>query len=96
MMQLNLSAARRFNAISRSSQRYWDKLGKSLVERNGHSRRQQARNLRILPAVAGRSLKVIAQAVGNGSSVADWNYRQFSQDTFHWNDVVNCQWFFVV
>jgi hypothetical protein len=49
---------------------------------------------RTLPAVARRSLKEIAQAVGNDSSVADWNYRQFSHDTFNGNDVEN--WFFVV
>ncbi len=47
-----------------------------------------------LPAVAGRSRKVSAQAVGNGSCVADWNYRQFSQDNFNWNDVEN--WCLVV
>ena len=41
-----------------------------------------------LPAVAGRSRKVSAQAVGNGSSVADWNNRQFSYDTFNWNDSI--------
>jgi hypothetical protein len=40
-------------------------------------------------AVAGRSRKEIAQAVGNGYGVADWNYRQFSQDTFNRNDVEN-------
>ncbi len=48
------------------------------------------------PAVAGRSRKVSVQEVGNGSGVADWNYRQLSQDTFHWNDVENYQWFLVV
>jgi hypothetical protein len=46
------------------------------------------------PAVAGRSPKEIAQAVGNGSGVADWNYRQFFRDTFNRNDVEN--WFLVV
>ena len=44
--------------------------------------------------LAGRSWKVIAQAVGNGSGVADWNYWQFSQNTFNENDVEN--WFLVV
>jgi hypothetical protein len=42
------------------------------------------------PAVAGRSRKEIALAVGNGSCVADWTYWQFSQDTFNRNDVENC------
>jgi hypothetical protein len=47
-----------------------------------------------LQEVAGRSRKVIAQAVGNGSCVADWKYQQFSQDTFNWNDIEN--WFLVL
>ena len=46
------------------------------------------------PAVAGRSLKTIAQAVRNGSGVTDRNYWQFSQDTFNRDDVEN--WFLVV
>ncbi len=49
---------------------------------------------RTRPAVAGRSWKASAKAVGNGSSVAYWNHRQFSKDTFNWNDVDN--WFFVI
>ena len=47
-----------------------------------------------LPAVTGRSLKMIAQAVRNCSCVTDRNYGQFSQDTVNWDDVKN--WFLVV
>ncbi len=47
-----------------------------------------------LPAVAGRSLKTIAQAVLNGSGVTDRNYWQFPQDTLNGDDVEN--WFLVV
>ncbi len=46
------------------------------------------------PAGGRRSRKVSAQAVENGSSVADWNNQQSSWDTFNWNDVEN--WFLVV
>ena len=47
-----------------------------------------------LPAVAGRSHEMIAQAVRNCSCVTDRNYGQFSQDTVDWDDVKN--WFLVV
>ena len=49
---------------------------------------------RPLPAVTGRSLEMIAQAVRNCSCVTDRNYGQFSQDTIDWDDVKN--WFLVV
>jgi hypothetical protein len=49
---------------------------------------------KILPAVAGRSWKNIVQAVQNGSGVTDRNYWQFSQDTFHGDDIEN--WFLEV
>ncbi len=49
---------------------------------------------RPLPAVAGRSLEMIAQAVQYCSCVTDRNNGQFSQDTIDWDDVKN--WFLVV
>jgi hypothetical protein len=45
-------------------------------------------------AVTWRSWKETAQAVQNGSSVSNWNYLQFSQDTYNGDDVEN--WFPVV
>ncbi len=47
-----------------------------------------------LAAVPGRSLKTIAQAVQDGSSVTDMNYWQLPQDTLNGDDVDN--WFLVV
>jgi hypothetical protein len=48
--------------------------------------------------VAWCSPKEIAQAVCNGSSFADWNYRQFSspEDTFNGDDIDNWFLFLVV
>jgi hypothetical protein len=44
---------------------------------------------RIRPAVTGRALKDIAKVVRNGSGVADWHNRKFTQDMLDGNNIKN-------